>query len=325
MEESVYDGTINNYLQTKGNNKPYCVIYEEEDEINEINQNLDFSTIETIDLTIRITGKKFYSIILPETITKLTIEMLSDTFDPFFPKLITTSHTTQLYDITFSSINSNKQIISSIPSSITSVSFMSCRNITIQQDILSITSLEISESESCNIISKETTVEMKEKEIIINNIESILLFDIPSKIYTLNNVIKANITSTENISINSSTLKELILSFEIILEQSMEIDESKEKQILHLDKMNIETVELNGMKYMDCYLPITLQSLVLSYCNMLSLLTEKPFINEVDISTEECIDCQLNHVDLPSNKIDEDEENDFMDEENYAFENDDDF
>ena len=64
MEELLYDGTINNYIETKGNNKPYCVIYEEEDEINDIKENLDFTNIPTTDLTIRITGKKQYSIII---------------------------------------------------------------------------------------------------------------------------------------------------------------------------------------------------------------------------------------------------------------------
>ena len=38
---------------------------------------------------------------------------------------------------------------------------------------------------------------------------------------------------------------------------------------------------------------------------MLNLITLKPFDNEVDVTTDECIDCQLNHDDLPSNSMGE--------------------
>ena len=133
MEENNYEGTINQYLETQGNNKPWCLVYEEEDEMNEIKEHLDFTQIQTTDLTLRLTGKKQYSIQLPETLSRLTIEMLSDTIEPLFPKLITTN-SPEFYDLTLSSINSSKPIVCSIPSSVTSVSFMSCNNITIKQD-----------------------------------------------------------------------------------------------------------------------------------------------------------------------------------------------
>ena len=74
IESDNYDGTIQQYIQTKGYNKPYCLAYEEDEE--EINQNnetettnsnnitdeiLDFTTIPTINLTIRIKGTKQYT------------------------------------------------------------------------------------------------------------------------------------------------------------------------------------------------------------------------------------------------------------------------
>ena len=173
--------------------------------------------------------------------------------------------------LTFSSINADKQIMYSIPSTVTSISFMSCQFITIQQDKLLIESFELAESKECNIITSESVVQMKDNQLIIENIEDILSFDIPQTKYQLKNVKKANITSTNHIEIDSTPLESLILSFEIILDESIEIEMNSEKKCIHLENIDIQSLELNGMKYMDCYLPSTLTSLSLSYCNLLDI------------------------------------------------------
>ncbi|BFU20744.1 hypothetical protein EHI8A_021230 [Entamoeba histolytica HM-1:IMSS-B] len=294
MDNESFEGSFDEYCQNKGNNKPYCVVFESD--TVQMKKEWDFSFIPTIELTLRLFGNCPYSIILPKTLVKLTIEMWHEDGQVIIPQF--TYPETGFKEITFSSIQSNDQIEVTIPQTVNSISFLTCCNIICINEFLQINSLEVTESNKCCVQSKHSQLIMSDNELFIKNINEFICFALAIDHYQSDNVKMASITtSNQAIHIDSKHIDSLSLAFD-----ASDISDTNDIESTHMDltELTLNSLELTGYENSSFVLPNTLSTLTLSYCKSLWLSTLTGLENELDVSTECCEKCMLNNSLLPS-------------------------
>ncbi|EKE37572.1 hypothetical protein ENUP19_0248G0102 [Entamoeba nuttalli] len=294
MDNESFEGSFDEYCKNKGNNKPYCVVFESD--IVQMKKEWDFSFIPTIELTLRLFGNCPYSINLPKTLVKLTIEMWHEDGQIIIPQFIYPE--TGFKEITFSSIQSNDQIEIPIPQTVNSISFLTCCNIICINELLQINSLEVTESNKCCVQSKHSQLIMSDNELFIKNINEFICFALVIEHYQYDNVKMASITtSNQAIHIDSKHIDSLSLAFD-----ASDISDTNDIEPTHMDltELTLNSLELTGYENSSFVLPNTLSTLTLSYCKSLWLSTLTGLENELDVSTECCEKCMLNNSLLPS-------------------------